>query len=162
MLDIRADPLIHQAFEPLVGHDLAAKLRHAFLLVVIPKGGMPVVAQLTMIPEQLRVGGSINSGVIRASDALDVRTAKYPVAATPVDGTLLFCVPLKKSLVLDPSTRLELSVKDIRESESAARQPMGDWLQRQQFFHWRHPLRRPATTGRSYLSDAHPPSFEVT
>ena len=99
--------------------------------VVIPKGGLPVVAQLTMIPDNLRLGGgSINSAVIRASDALDVKTAKDPVAATPADGTLLFYVPLKKPVVLDPSTRLELSVKDIHGSESVARQLMGDWLQR--------------------------------
>jgi len=84
-----------------------------------------------MIPDNLRLGGgSINSAVIRASDALDVKTAKDPVAATPADGTLLFYVPLKKPVVLDPSTRLELSVKDIHGSESVARQLMGDWLQR--------------------------------
>jgi len=30
VLDTQVDPLVHQTFEPLVGHDLAAKLRHPF------------------------------------------------------------------------------------------------------------------------------------
>jgi hypothetical protein len=98
-------------------------------LAVIPKGQIPVVAQLTKIPDQLTVGGQYNSVVIRASDALDARTAKEPIS-NPEDGILLFYVKLPKSVVVDPATQLELSVKDIYGTETVVRQLMGNWLQR--------------------------------
>jgi hypothetical protein len=98
-------------------------------LAVIPKGQIPVVAQLTTIPDQLRLGGPYNSVIIRSSDALNVKTAKEPIV-NPIDGTLLFYVKLQRSVVLDAATQVELSVKDIYGSETVVRQLMGNWLQR--------------------------------
>ncbi len=101
-----------------------------WLLFVIPKNETPVIAQLTEIPESLRISGPINSTVIRASDSLQAKTKITPVQATPVEGTLLFYVAMKREIVLSPSTRLELIVKDIDGRETKATKIMGDWLQR--------------------------------
>jgi hypothetical protein len=99
-------------------------------LAVIPQGKRPVIAQLTAIPEFLRLGGAINSGVIRGSDALDQKTLAADIGNSPISGKLLFYVPMKQEVVLAPSTRLELSVKDINKKETIIAKRMGDWLHR--------------------------------
>jgi hypothetical protein len=95
-------------------------------LFVIPQNVTPVVAQLTTIPESLRLEGPINS-VIRASDSLEAKTKTVPVKMTPVEGVLLFVVPLTQEIVLIPSTRLELTVKDINGIETKVSKLIGDW-----------------------------------
>jgi hypothetical protein len=97
-------------------------------LEVIPQGESPVQGQLSVIPEQLRVGGWFNSTVIHASDSLDEKIKSGPISSTPVDGTLLFYVHLKKKVIVDPNTKLELSVKDAYGNESAVASTMGNWL----------------------------------
>ncbi len=99
-------------------------------LIVIPQGMTPIVGQLTKIPEILRVQGAINSAVIRASESLEEKTKITLVQSVPIEGVLLFYVPIKKETVLAPSTRLELAVKDIYGSETKVSQLMGDWLRR--------------------------------
>jgi hypothetical protein len=99
-------------------------------LSVIPEKATPVIAQLTKIPETLRLSGSINSAVIRSSESLEDKTKTAPVQATPVEGTLLFYAPIKREMVLAPSTRLELIVKDIEGKETKITKVMGDWLHR--------------------------------
>ena len=101
-----------------------------WLLFVIPENGTPVVGQLTAIPESLRLGGAVNSTIIRASDSLESKTKNTQVQTTPIEGTLLFYVAMKKEVVQAPSTRLELIVKDINGEETKATQLIGDWLQR--------------------------------
>jgi hypothetical protein len=108
----------------------APSVATAWSLVVIPQGKKPVLAQLTKMPDQIRASGPINSGVIRGSEALDIKTKKEPIQNIPVDGTLLFYVSLEQKVVLEPTTILELSVKDIYGTESLVRQVMGDWWHR--------------------------------
>jgi len=93
-------------------------------------GGRIVKAQLTRIPDELRVSGTINSTVIHASQDLSMKTSKEPVGNTVQEGTLLFYVNLDKATVVSASTQLELSVKDENGAASTARQSVGDWLQR--------------------------------
>ena len=100
-------------------------------LFVVPQGGSPVQAQLTQIPEVLRLGGEFNSVVVRSSDDLHVTAARDPIpTGRAMEGTLLFYVPLPKPVVDAPSTRLELSVRDINGSESVATQLQSDWVHR--------------------------------
>jgi hypothetical protein len=99
-------------------------------LTVTPKGKTPVIAQWTQMPETLTLYGTPNSTIIHSSDALDKKTAESPIGDTPIDGTLLFYVKIQKSVVLDPSTRLDLSVKDIHGGTGSDTHLMGDWLQR--------------------------------
>jgi hypothetical protein len=101
-----------------------------WVLKVTPKGGEPVVAQLTKIPDRLDLQGPINSTVIHGADELDVRTLRMPISDTPVEGTLLFYVPLDREVVMAGTTRLELTVKDAYGSESGVSQVMGDWVHR--------------------------------
>lgn len=108
----------------------APSVATAWSLVVIPVGQMPVLGQLTKMADQIRAQGSINSDVIRASDALDAKTKKDPIGDIPIDGKLLFYIPLSQQIVLAPTTVLELSVKDIYGAETTVRQVMGDWWQR--------------------------------
>ncbi|MGO8753677.1 MAG: hypothetical protein ACLQHK_00400 [Gallionellaceae bacterium] len=99
-------------------------------LSVILKDMPPIIAQLTKIPNSLHLNGPINSTIIRAKDALDDKTKRIQIQRTPVEGTLLFYVPIKKNLIMEPSTKLELKVKDIYGKESATTKVMGDWLSR--------------------------------
>jgi hypothetical protein len=99
-------------------------------LMVIPKGKPPVSGQLTIIPKSLSLTGQYNNDVIYGADALDQKTRAKPVSTTPIVGKLLFYVYLEKSVVVAPSTRLELSATDIYERETTVSQIMGEWLQR--------------------------------
>jgi hypothetical protein len=99
-------------------------------LMIVPQGTLPVVAQLTEIPELLRASGLINSTVIHGSNALDKRTKANPVRDQIVEGPLLFYVSLPTSVVTDPRTRLELTVKDILWRPTTKSQVTGDRLQR--------------------------------
>jgi hypothetical protein len=99
-------------------------------LFVVPKGKTPVRAQLTAIPDALTVGGSNNSSILRKADALDIMTIKNQVQSTVIEGTLLFYVPIPRTIVLDKDTELELSVRDAYGTESKWNQRMGDWLKR--------------------------------
>lgn len=99
-------------------------------LVVVPQGHIPVVGQLTKIPETLRLGGEFNSTIIRASDALDVKALTTPASEIPMQGTLLFYLEMPKNLVVDKGTRLELSVKDIYGQETVIKQEVREWIQR--------------------------------
>jgi hypothetical protein len=99
-------------------------------LVVMPKGTIPTIAQLTPIPEIIRVNGMQNSAIIRASNALDSKVKATPVGPIPVEGILLFYVKLPQHIVLDDDTKLVLTAKDIFDVETCKVQRMGDWLKR--------------------------------
>ncbi|HEX3573878.1 MAG TPA: hypothetical protein VHU42_04680 [Rhodopila sp.] len=99
-------------------------------LVVIPQGQLPVVAQLARMPELLRAGGPYSSVVLRGSEALDARTRADPVTENITDGPLLFYVPLPKIIVMDPNTRLELTIKDVNGVGKTATKIIGEWLSR--------------------------------
>ncbi len=99
-------------------------------LTVTLKGQAAVSAQWTQIPEVLTLNGTPNSTVIHSSDALDKKTANSPIGDTPIEGTLLFYGKLPKTAVLDPSTRLDLSVRDIYGDIASSTHLVGDWLQR--------------------------------
>lgn len=99
-------------------------------LAVIPRGTTPLMAQHTTIPDQLRLGGPNVSAVIRASESLATKTSQSMITAVPVEGKLLFYVHLPKSKVIDPATRLQLSVRDIYGVETMIEQIMGNWLSR--------------------------------
>jgi energy-coupling factor transporter transmembrane protein EcfT len=96
-------------------------------LTVTPKSGAPVLAQLTKMPERITVSGNPGA-VILGSDSLEEKTNKNPIGTTPIDGILLFYVKLDRLTVLDPKTRLDLSVTDILGTETKVSQIMGDWL----------------------------------
>lgn len=99
-------------------------------LCIIPEGGLPVVAQLTKIPNNLRVRGELNSFVINSSESLEDKVSQNHITTMPVTGKLLFYVQLPKEVVQRPSTRWELSVKDIYGKETKFSQRVGDWLAR--------------------------------
>jgi len=99
-------------------------------LFIIPQGATPLRAQLTKIPEHLKVGGAFNSLVIYASDALDAKTSQTQISSMPIEGVLLFYLPIPKVVIQAPSTRWELSVKDIYGNETRFNQLVGDWLTR--------------------------------
>jgi hypothetical protein len=97
----------------------------------MPKGAAPSTAELTKIPDMLRLGGAANSAVIRASDSLSEKTLHVPITSCPTEGMgLLFYVRLRQDTVLAPSTRLELAVKDAKGAEATVSKPIGDWLRR--------------------------------
>lgn len=98
-------------------------------LSVIPVGATPALAQLTKMPDQLAAGGPKRSAILRASDALDVKTFKDPVGIDPVSGTLLFYVKLPRGKVLNDKTVWELSAKDAFGGEIRVSKRMSDWLQ---------------------------------
>jgi hypothetical protein len=52
------------------------------------------------------------------------------ITPIPIDGTLLFYIQLPKSIIMMPSTQLELSVADIYGTEYKTTQHMGDWIHR--------------------------------
>jgi len=123
---------------PLTGIALATKVWNTgepsvtteWNLAIIPQGQAPVIAQLTKIPEHLKLEGPINSTVVRSTDALDEKTARNPVEKGPIEGVLLFYVPLPKSTVQAKTTRWELSVKDLYGVETLATKTMDEWLAR--------------------------------
>jgi hypothetical protein len=87
-------------------------------LFVVAQNAAPVPAQVTEIPEALRLGGLINSAVIRSSESLQDKTKVTPISNAPVQGKLLFYVTMKLEIVRAASTRLELTVKDMYGTES--------------------------------------------
>lgn len=99
-------------------------------LSVIPQGRLPALAQLTKIPEHLRLGGKINSAVVEAAEELDLKTAQTQISAFPVEGVLLFYVHLPLATVRNPATRFELSVQDIYGKETKISKLLGDWMVR--------------------------------
>lgn len=99
-------------------------------LLVFAQDKTPVIAQHGHIPDQLILSGKFSNRVIRASDALDEKTKTTPITEIPIEGILLFYVPLSKSIVLEQTTKLVLSVKDINEFESITEQVVGRWIQR--------------------------------
>ncbi len=127
--DVR-DRLTGIAIEAKVCNTGAPSVATGWLLFVIPENALPVAAQLTKIPESLRLEGPINSTIIRASESLVAKTKTTPVQTTPVEGRLLFYAPMKRENILAPTTRLELVVRDIYGSETKTTQLMGDWLHR--------------------------------
>jgi len=126
--DVRAH-LTGIALDVQVWNTGAPSVATGWELSVVPPGFRPVSAQLTAIPEHLQLAGDINSKVLHAADALDVKTGTAPIGSIPVRGTLLFYVKLAQQIILSPSTRLELVVLDVYSSRSIARQTMGNWLQ---------------------------------
>ena len=108
----------------------APSVATSWALTVVPQAETPVRGQLTAIADRVRAAGSINSAVIRGADALDVKTRRESISATPVEGDLLFYCEIAKEVVMRPTTRLELAVKDIYGKESVFTQLMGDWLSR--------------------------------
>ena len=99
------------------------------LNVIVP-GRIPVRGQLTKIPDWLRLGGEFNSVVIRSSQSLERMTAASRVDMTPIEGTLLFYVAIKKDTVMQSPVALEVSVRDVFGVETVAMQRMGDWMRR--------------------------------
>jgi hypothetical protein len=120
---------------PLTGIALDAKVWNIgtpsvaveWSLVVTPKGQLPISAQYTKMPEKLTLNGPPTT-VVHSSDSLDGKTANKSIGDTPVQGTLLFYVKLEKDVVLDPSTSLDLTVKDIYGGEASDTKLMGNWL----------------------------------
>jgi len=96
-------------------------------LLVSSNGATPAVAQFTVIPNELRVPGN-STFLLRSSEALDAKTDKEPVRDAVVSGRLLFYVRLPKTVVLQDSTVLKVSVQDIAGNEFDTQQRMGDWL----------------------------------
>jgi hypothetical protein len=76
------------------------------------------------------LGGPINSAVIRSSESLPEKTKVTPISNAPVEGKLLFYVPMKLEIVRAASTRLELMIKDMYGTETRVTKLMGDWLAR--------------------------------
>lgn len=101
-----------------------------WILYVIPEGELPVIAQHTEMPDNLFASGQYNSAIIRSSDSLDIKTKYDPVGISPIEGTILFYAKIKQEVVLAPSTRLELIVKDIFGNETKSSKRIGDWLHR--------------------------------
>jgi hypothetical protein len=62
-------------------------------------------------------------------DNLDDKTGQSPVGRVPIQGTLLFIVDLPKAEIIQPETRLELSVKDVFGHVYNVTQRIGDWPQ---------------------------------
>ncbi len=107
-----------------------ASVATSWALKVIIPGRLPVSGQLTQIPDFLSLSGAINSVVIRGDDALDRKVATEVIGGTPIEGTLLFYVPLPRSAVMTPDTVLKLSFKDILEVQTVKAQRLGDWKHR--------------------------------
>jgi len=99
-------------------------------LKVIPNGKQAVVAQLTEMPNVLTATGEISTGILRAEDSLEKKTRTAQVGITPVDGTLLFYIPLPRDVVRANDTTWELTAKDIYEKETAVSQLLGNWIGR--------------------------------
>jgi hypothetical protein len=125
--------------EQLTGIALTAKVWNTgapsvaaeWSLTVTPEGQQTVFAQWTQMPEVVTLYGTPHPTVIHSSDALDKKTANNPIGDIPVEGALLFYVKLQKTVVLESSTRLDLSVRDIYGGTASDTQVLGDWLQRQ-------------------------------
>jgi hypothetical protein len=96
-------------------------------LIVMPKGVTPIHAQLLNIPDELRLGGTEIGIIVHASDDLLTKTEKMEITELPTYGKLLFLIKMDQAKVLEGSTRLLLSVKDIYGMESIATQTVGDW-----------------------------------
>ena len=118
------------ALDALVWNSGADSFATNWTLRVMPKGAAPSTAELTKIPDMLRLGGAADSAVIRASDSLSEKTLHVPITSCPTEGMLLFYVRLRQDTVLAPSTRLELAVKDAKGAETSVSKPIGDWLRR--------------------------------
>ena len=98
-------------------------------LFVVPKGAAPVLAQYTDMHNDIKGQGKNTSEVMRRSDFIGERTTKEPVGASVITGTVLFLVNLPQAVVVNPTTRYELSIKDIYEAESSTTQLIGEWQQ---------------------------------
>lgn len=99
-------------------------------LSIIPQGRLPVIGQITKIPEHLRLGGSVNSAVVSGNESLVDKTSQTDISRTPVSGVLLFYVPINHEDVLLPSTRMELTVGDAYGNQTKFTKLIGDWLVR--------------------------------
>lgn len=97
-------------------------------LVIVSRGNTPIIAQLTKMPEQLTATGEYNGAILRATDALDTKTAFNEVGRGVVEGILLFYARIKRDDLEHPDTRLELYAKDAYERETKAVIRMGQWL----------------------------------
>jgi hypothetical protein len=79
------------------------------------------------MPERLDLKGS-PSITLRATDSLMSKTEDKPVGTTPVIGQLLFYVEMAKLKILQPDTRLMLTVTDIFDRRTTVTQRVGDWF----------------------------------
>ena len=102
----------------------------AWSLIISPKGQTPVIAQFTVMPEQLRAGGPNNNTVLRGADSLDVKNLKEPITSDPKDGNILFYTKLPRDVVMASDTWWELSITNSYGVESTTRKRMGDMLGR--------------------------------
>jgi hypothetical protein len=100
-----------------------------WLLYIVPEGGAPLLAQSVQVQEPIRADGPIGSYILREPESFEVRTKTSPVQSTPVEGKLFFNVAMKRDLVLAPTTRLDLIVKDVDSKETKATKYMAEWLQ---------------------------------
>ena len=80
-------------------------------ILVDPENGNSAGGQSVEIRAPMHIKGRYVSPTIRPSDSLDAKTAFTKVGQTPVEGTLLFYVPLRESDVLNST--VTLTAKDI-------------------------------------------------
>jgi hypothetical protein len=99
-------------------------------LLIIAPGHIPVVAQLTRIPELLRAGGPLNSAVLRSSKDLSVMTSTQPVKLAPMGGKLLFYAGIDRQSLENAATRLQLTATDSYGTEKRIEPLIGEWMRR--------------------------------
>jgi hypothetical protein len=89
-------------------------------------------AQLTKPPEALTLRGPAGMVLLHASESLERKAMERPLrdGDSPLEGWLLFYVPLQKSVVQSSDTVLHLTVEDSKGHTFSAKQRMGEWLQR--------------------------------
>jgi hypothetical protein len=98
-----------------------------FSLTIEVEGHQPVKAQLTDMPETLRLNGE-SSTVLTAGMSLERKSAATPLGAAPMDGTLLFYAKIKKADVLRPSTVLKMTILDGNNQKHIVAHEVKDWL----------------------------------
>jgi len=99
-------------------------------LKILPSGSQPVLAQFTKMPDQLSIKGQFNNRELTAAMSLEDKTSSKKVTSDPVQGTLLFYVPLEQKTVIAPTTSWELSANDVFGHKTSTKKIMGDWLSR--------------------------------
>jgi len=98
-------------------------------LSVIPKVGLPQLAQLTKMPTSLVARGEHNTAHISASESLVDSTQNDPLQTdTPRTGKLLFYIALPKPDVI--TSVFELSVTDVSGKLFMERKDLNEWLSR--------------------------------
>ena len=99
-------------------------------LSIIQNGKSPIVAQFTVIPNELNIKGKYNPIKLTADQSLAAKTENKDIGLDTMDGALLYYTDIESSFIKDAGTILRLVAKDKFDNIFQSDFRIGDHLQR--------------------------------